>query len=141
VKASSHVVLERVTVSQCGTNGIQLNGNVMDVAVQNSAVTDVGGEGIAAGSSDNVTDVFIQNNYINNTGLVILGQPGGIRMQGQANISIRHNTIGFCPYAAVMVGWQTGWDAATGGPPATPVVTVESVLWFIQSLLLFCFCV
>ena len=94
----------------------------MDVVIDSSAATDLGGEGIAISSAANVSDVALTNNFINNTALIVLGQPGGIRVQGTSNITVTHNVVGHVPYAGIMVGWQQGLPAAD---PTAPIFRVE----------------
>jgi hypothetical protein len=41
--------------------------NIQDIVVESSAATDLGGEGIVLSTEKNVTDVVINNNFVNNT--------------------------------------------------------------------------
>jgi len=121
VQESTHISFERVSVSHCGGTGWLLGQNVQDIVIESSAATDLGGEGIVIGSASNVSDIMLNNNFVNNTALIILGQPGGIRVQGLSNITVSHNSVGHVPYAGIMVGWQTGLAA----PTTSPIFRVE----------------
>ena len=107
---TSDVRLERVAVRHCGGAGISVLDNVQRLEILDSAVLSVGASGIQVPQGSNVTDVTINNSFVNDTALIILGQPGGIRVKGQRNMTVAHNTVSFCPYAGIMVGWQTITD-------------------------------
>ncbi len=108
---TSDIRIERVRVRQSGGVGISIGNNVQRVEILDSAVTDVGASGIEIPNGVNCTDILINNSLINDTARVILGQPGGIRAKGQRNMTITHNTVGFAPYAGIMVGWQVITEA------------------------------
>ena len=103
---TSDVRLERVAVRHCGGAGISVLNNVQRLEVIDSAVLSVGGSGIQVPQGSNVTDVMIHNSFVNDTALIILGQPGGIRVKGQRNMTVTHNTVSHVPYAGIMIGWQ-----------------------------------
>ena len=89
--------------TSCGSQGLS---NVQGLEVVDSAVLSVGASGVQCPTGTNVSDVLINNTLVNDTALVILGQPGGIRVKGQSNMTVTHNTVGFNPYAGIMIGWQ-----------------------------------
>lgn len=80
---------------------------VRRLEILDCAVLSVGASGIQFQESANVSDVLINNTLVNDTARVTLGQPGGIRVMGERNVTVSHNTIGHVPYAGIMVGWQT----------------------------------
>eukprot|EP01048_Picozoa_sp_COSAG05_P008722 COSAG05_NODE_679_length_7979_cov_22.454442_10_plen_646_part_00 len=103
---TTDIRIERVRVRQSGGVGISIGDNVQRVEILDSAVMDVGASGIEVQNGVNCTDILINNSLINDTARIILGQPGGIRAKGQRNMTITHNTVGFTPYAGIMIGWQ-----------------------------------
>eukprot|EP00039_Didymoeca_costata_P003500 m.68048 g.68048 ORF g.68048 m.68048 type:complete len:728 (-) comp11936_c0_seq2:54-2237(-) len=106
---AKNVKFDKVSISNCGADGISvIRSN--DITIQNTSIRDMGGNGITLEEHDE--NVYISNNIINNTALIIYGQPGGMRLKGASNITAVHNTVGFSPYAGIKIGWQTGTDAA-----------------------------
>jgi hypothetical protein len=55
-----------------------------------------------------------------------LGQPGGIVLRGERNVTVERNNVSHSPYAGIKVGWQHGGlDAAHGSiRVATPIFNV-----------------
>jgi hypothetical protein len=128
ITQSSNVSISRVRVSACGGCGILGVSAVSGLSVLDSAVESVGADGIAFSNSGNVTDVIVNNSFVNDTARVILGQPGGIRLKGEARISATFNTVSHTPYAGIMVGWQTGMTRAASAARSAagdPIFTVE----------------
>jgi len=122
VGASSGVYFERVSVSDSGGFGWTLQSNTSDVAIVNCSATNLGADGITIPDQTAVSDISISHCVVNNTALVFLGQPGGISLRGEGNITVVNSSISFVPYAGIKVGWQNGFDAAHGAigrvPPA-----------------------
>ena len=111
---TSDIRLERVAVRDSGGAGISIGKNVQRLAILDSAVMSVGASGIQF-DGDRTSDVMVNNTFVNDTARVILGQPGGIRVKGQRNMTISYNTVAFNAYAGIMVGWQPGTEAAQQG--------------------------
>ena len=108
VQDASNVRLARVRISSSGGNGVLAQSNVKGLQFLDSAATGLGADGFAIMSSTNVSDVLVNNSFFNSTAWIILGQPGAVRLKGEAQIVATHNTIGFHPYAGLMLGWQDG---------------------------------
>jgi hypothetical protein len=109
--ATSDIRLERVAVRDSGGAGISVTKNVQRLEILDSAVMSVGASGIQF-EGDETTDVLVNNSFVNDTARVILGQPAGIRVKGQRNMTVSYNTVSFNPYAGIMIGWQHGTLAA-----------------------------
>ena len=127
INNASRILVERVRISDVGATGILAGRDIHGLAVMDSAVERTGGEGIVVGSLDAASthDVVVSNNLINDTAHVVLGQPGGIRLKGSSNMSAIGNTVGYCPYAGIMLGWQTGMNksaAASAWAKQVPVL-------------------
>ena len=88
--------------------GFVIGRDVQDLSILDCAAVDLGGDGIAVRSSESVRNIMINNTLVSGTARIILGQPAGIRVKGEANITVSHNTVRQNPYAGIMVGWQTG---------------------------------
>lgn len=114
IQQSSGLHFERVSISDSGSLGWALLDNSSDISIVNCTATNLGGDGIFIPSSTGIRDITVTNCVINNTGLVYLGQPGGITLRGESNVSVTRSTVAFSPYAGIKVGWQTGTDAAHG---------------------------
>jgi hypothetical protein len=121
----ARVQLERVRAAGLGGAGFLLNTNASSVAVLNSAVESAAADGIVMGSynAETVHDVVVRNCLVNDTGRVILGQPGGIRVKGD-NVTVDHCTVGYNPYAGIMAGWQTGESRVAAAARSTPLFTI-----------------
>ena len=96
--ATSDIRLERVAVRDSGGAGISVTKNVQRLEILDSAVMSVGASGIQF-EGDETTDVLVNNSFVNDTARVILGQPAGIRVKGQRNMTVSYNTVSFNPYA------------------------------------------
>lgn len=105
---ASHVRFERVLLASSGGCGIVAISDVKNISILDCGVMSVGGDGIAFERSDGIRDVLINNTLVTDTARLILGQPGGIRLKGEQNIVATYNTVSHCPYAGIMIGWQTG---------------------------------
>ena len=104
----ANVTLERVRISSSGGNGVLVGQDFSGVALLDSAAEQLGADGFATMSAKNVSDLTVNNSFFNSTARVIMGQPGAIRLKGEARLVATHNTIGFQPYAGIMLGWQDG---------------------------------
>lgn len=118
---ASDILFVRTLVACCGASGFLVQSQVQRLSIIDSAVMGVGGDGIGVMSSAGVRELLVNNTLVNDTGKVIMGQPGGIRVKGESGITITHNTVSFCPYAGIMLGWQTG------GPPDENAVPIFSI--------------
>ena len=94
---TTDVVLLRCAVKHSGGAGITVLNNVQRLEILASAVLHVGASGIQIPQGINVTDVLINNSLIKDTARVILGQPAGIRVKGQRNMTITHNSVSLNP--------------------------------------------
>lgn len=115
VSASRNVAFDGCRVSHGGTSGLQVGSGAANVTISSCAFTDLGGEGITMTGAD-ATLVVINNTLVNDTGIIWMGQPAGIRLRGAADIVATHNEVAHGPYGGILVGWQAG----TPAPPVTP---------------------
>ena len=100
-------------------SGILLRSNVTGMSVLSSRVREVGGEGVSV-TDASVSHIMVNNTITQNTAMIYLMQPGGIRLKGQSNITASYNDVGYTAYGGILVGWQTGWETPT--PDSTPPV-------------------
>lgn len=104
---STDLVFNRVAVRHSGGAGIMFQKGSRRIQLLNSAVLGIGASGIEFQDGIDCSDVLVNNSLVNDTARIILGQPGGIRVKGQKNMTVSHNTVAFTPYAGIMIGWQS----------------------------------
>eukprot|EP00041_Stephanoeca_diplocostata_P027224 m.746736 g.746736 ORF g.746736 m.746736 type:complete len:789 (-) comp23140_c0_seq3:3444-5810(-) len=114
VQNSFDVTFAGVSVTHSAGSGWGLDENLDTVAILGCAATHLGGDGIQMMSATNISNILINNTFVNDTAHIVMGQPGGMRLQGERGIVATHNTVGFCPYAGIMLGWQTGHSNSSG---------------------------
>ena len=130
----TNVAVRRCHVHGTGAQGIALEAPLQGALIEDTIVENTGGEGIAMVRSTApglvLADVLIQYTRMNNTGLVFLQQPSGMRVRSGVggNVTVQHCDVGYVPYGGILVGWQPGGPTPPGvaGPAPDQVnITVR----------------
>ena len=123
----SNFTIDNCTFENLPCDAISMVGNLNNVSIKNSRFVNIGSSAIKIGKTTDrggmpkhnayshnkdvlyVKDIFIENNYIDNTGFVYENACGIILTKAD-RARINHNTILNSSYTAISVGWK--WNKA-----------------------------
>eukprot|EP01065_Artemidia_motanka_P007700 TRINITY_DN13844_c0_g1_i1.p1 TRINITY_DN13844_c0_g1~~TRINITY_DN13844_c0_g1_i1.p1 ORF type:complete len:660 (+),score=153.24 TRINITY_DN13844_c0_g1_i1:39-2018(+) len=108
INGGSRITIDSCRIAQGGASGVLVRGQVSDLTIRKSHISDVGGDGIGI-LSETVSNVWITDSIVEDTGKIFLKQPAGVRLRGNSSIHMRNCEVSKTAYGGILIGWQAGF--------------------------------